>query len=74
MIPPCSSPVRASRRRPQHSLQLRHRAVLLGARLAHLKQQTLYTRNQGAQRRYLPTYLKSVLLHFRVSMLNSLRR
>jgi len=53
---------------------LRHRRVLVQARLAHVKQQSLYSRRQSAHHRYLPTYLKSVLLHFRASLVYCLGR
>lgn len=55
-------------------LALRHRRVLVQARLAHVKQQSLYSRRQSAHHRYLPTYLKSVLLHFRASLVYCLGR
>jgi hypothetical protein len=58
----------------RRSLALRHRRVLLQAGFVRVKQQSLYRRSQSAQRRYLPTYLKSVLLHFRASLVHSLRR
>ncbi|MEN9252149.1 MAG: hypothetical protein Q6L58_06905 [Thermostichales cyanobacterium BF3_bins_165] len=70
MIPPQVRPLPTP-------LPLRQRRVLLRARLAHLQQRTqqqaLSGRTQQCQRRYLPTYLKAVLLHFRTSLIHSLR-